>query len=86
MSKKKVGLYPTGDNFRIRKMRVIITEIKEDAFAYTFLGAAKGIIPFSRFISEEECSKVQIDSEVTIIRYFNASGKKVLAYHARLEP
>lgn len=84
MSKKKVGLYPTGDNLRIRKMRVIITEIKEDAFAYNF-SEAKGIIPFSRFISEEECSKVQINSEVTIIRYFNASGKRVLAYHARLE-
>jgi len=84
MSKKRVGLCPVGNNFRIDKQKVIITEKKENLFFYEVNGA-KGIIPFDRFLSREERSKVKVDSVVTIYRYFNTSGKRLLAYHARYE-
>jgi len=86
MSKRKVGLYPTDQSIQPQKEKVIIIEKQENAFLYlekTY--GAKGILPFARFISEEEISSVQIRSEVTIYRYFNASGKRLLAYHARYE-
>lgn len=88
MSKKKIELYPTDQNTHIheRKDIVEIIEKKENAFVYVEdTHNAKGLLPFSRFISEEEISRVQIHSKVAIYRYFNASGKRLLAYHAKCE-
>lgn len=86
MSKKKIGLCPTGSTFYLEKEKVIITGIKnENAFIYQNICKAQGLLPFYRFLSEDECSQVKINSEVTIYRYFNASGKRLLAYHVRYE-
>lgn len=86
MSKKRIGLSPTHNNFYLEKEKVIITGIKdENSFVYKNKYKAVGILPFDRFMYEEECSKVQINSEVIIYRYFTVSSKKLLAYHVRHE-
>ncbi len=86
MKKKKVGLLPESDNFLFKTEKVIITGIKDgNAFIYQDRAGAIGILPFYRFLSEEEFSKVKIGSVVKLNSYFNSSGKRVRAYHARFE-
>jgi hypothetical protein len=88
MSKKRIGLYPTDNSIYPKKEKVVITGLKDEK-TFIYRNAhddnAKGLLPFYRFSSEEECSHVQINSEVTIYRYFNASGKRLVAYHVRYE-
>ena len=84
MNKKKIELCPSDNNFYLEKENVIITGLKdENVFIYQDKYKAQGLLPFYRFISKEECSQVKINSQVTIYRYFNTSGKKLLAYHVR---
>lgn len=86
MSKKGIGLYPTNQDIQPRKEKVKIVEKKEEAFIYRDnIFGAQGLIPFSRFISKDDIDRVQIHSEVTIYKYYNASGKRLLAYHVRCE-
>lgn len=85
-SKIKIGLHPISNSFCLDKEKVNITGIKdENAFIYQDKNGAQGLIPFYRFLLEEERSQVQIYSKVTIYRYFNTSGKRLLAYHVRYE-
>lgn len=86
MSKKKIELCQSNNNFYLEKENVIITGLKdENTFIYQNKCKAQGLLPFYRFLSKEECSQVKINSVVTIYRYFNTSGKRLLAYHVRYE-
>lgn len=86
MSKKKIELCPSNSNFYLEKENVIIIGLKaENTFIYQNKCQVQGLLPFYRFLSKEECSKVKINSVVTIYRYFNTSGKRLLAYHVRYE-
>jgi len=87
MSKKKIGLYPTDVSSRLESETVKVIGIKDNsAFIYEdSIYGAQGLIPFSRFLKEEECLRVKVNSKVVINRYFNTSGKRLLAYHVRYE-
>jgi len=87
MSKKKIGLYPNDVSFRLESETVKVIEIKDNSaliYKESTYGA-QGLIPFSRFLKEEECSRVQVNSEIVINRYYSTLGRRLLAYHARYE-
>lgn len=86
MSKKNIGLYPIDKSIIPVKEDVIIVEKKENTLLYRDKEfGALGLLPASRFLLKEELEKVEVNSEVTIYRYFNASGKRMFAYHVRYE-
>lgn len=53
MSKKKIELCPSNNNFYLEKENVIITGLKnENTFIYQNKCKAQGLLPFYRFLSK----------------------------------